>query len=425
MANMTSPVRIVASRSARAAAGHLADAVAALGTEVSLPRLGRPRPGDWVAADRGSVPGGEPEAVLVSDEDERGMVETARPELIGRVWVLRPEDAGALAAVLVERLRPVTAVMPTTIGVTGYNQKFFRPIAAHLARITGVHVLIDEWPRYSSQLPEQTDEVLGRSDVVVAEWCGPNAVYASRNKRADQRLVVRLHRFELERDDWADVDIAAVDTVVTVGPHYRRLVLEKTGWPEEKVVVIPNGVDLAQYDRPKTEDAARTVGLLGAIPWRKRPDRALDIVEAAGPEWRLSIKSATPDTEPWTWRDDAYRTRFESLLARVDTSPQARWVNASPCVADWFRGIGTILSVSDDESFHLAPAEGMASGTVPVVWNWPGADEVYLPHRIVGDLQAAVGAVVAPVRPDEVRAEVARYDLRSVLEAWRTTLFDR
>ena len=36
------------------------------------------------------------------------------------------------------------------------------------------------------------------------------------------------------------------------------------------------------------------------------------------------------------------------------------------------RGVDWVLSTSDDESFHLSPAEGMASGAVPAVLPWPG-----------------------------------------------------
>jgi glycosyltransferase involved in cell wall biosynthesis len=418
-----SPVRIVAERDHRSRAREFAEAVEAGGLTVSVPRFARARPGDWLFPERGSIPDGDPEAVLVGSEHDRSALESGRPELVGRVWVLADGGEAALAGLLAERLRPSVRVEPTSVGVTGYNQKFIKPISQHLARIPHVRVLTDEWSKYAVQDRVRTEQVLAGSDVVVAEWCGPNAVFASHHKRPDQRLVVRLHRFELERDDWRQVDIDAVDQLITVGPYYRDLVLETTGWPESKVVIIPNGVDLAQFDRPKTDDAARTVGLLGAIPWRKRPDRALDIVEAAGPEWRLSIKSAAPESEPWTWKDDAYRARFERLLARVATSPQTRWEPASALVADWFRGIGTILSVSEDESFHLAPAEGMASGTIPVVWDWPGADRIYAPHRIVHDVEEAARTVLDPPHRDAVRAEVSPFDLRTILGTWERAVF--
>jgi hypothetical protein len=65
-----------------------------------------------------------------------------------------------------------------------------------------------------------------------------------------------------------------------------------------------------------------------------------------------------------------------------------------------------VLSTSDDESFHLAPAEGMASGAVPALLNWPGAETIYDPHWIhanPGALAASIAATVRDGRWDDER----------------------
>ena len=45
--------------------------------------------------------------------------------------------------------------------------------------------------------PIRSEALLEWADLIVCEWFGQNAVWYSRHKRPDQRLVVRLHRFEL------------------------------------------------------------------------------------------------------------------------------------------------------------------------------------------------------------------------------------
>ena len=70
-------------------------------------------------------------------------------------------------------------------------------------------------------------------------------------------------------------------------------------------------------------------------------------------------------------------------------------------MAAWLRRIGFVLSTSDDESFHLAPAEGMASRAVPALLDWPGADTVYdrrWIHGSVDDMADAIGRIVADDR---------------------------
>jgi hypothetical protein len=52
-----------------------------------------------------------------------------------------------------------------------------------------------------------------------------------------------------------------------------------------------------------------------------------------------------------------------------------------------------VLSTSDDESFHVAPAEGMASRAVPVVRHWPGAETTYQQewiHRTPAEMAEAI-----------------------------------
>ena len=56
------------------------------------------------------------------------------------------------------------------------------------------------------------------ADVVICEWCGPNAIWYSRHKRRGSRLIVRLHRFELSAGYANLVNIKAIDQVVCVEP---------------------------------------------------------------------------------------------------------------------------------------------------------------------------------------------------------------
>ena len=331
------------------------------------------------------------EAILVPDEQLRDRLETQQPAAIGRVWVL-PQTAEERDALIAHHY-PVTTTS-YRLGLIGYNLKFAKPIVTDLLKNPEVAALIDEWRFFAAAPTPVTDRALSESDVIWCEWCGPNAVYAGRRKQPGQKLIVRLHRFELETEHWKDIDHEQVDTFVTVGDYYRDLVLSRTGWPADKVIVIPNQVDDLQLARPKLPEARFTLGMLGASSSRKRLDLALDIAEqlhATDGRFRLRIKTALPEEEKWVWDDAAERSYFSEQLPRLERSPLSSSVVLDPFgpdVASWFRNIGFILSLSDDESFHLAPAEGMAAATVPVIRNWPGADSVYSTEWVFRDLRA-------------------------------------
>jgi glycosyltransferase involved in cell wall biosynthesis len=99
-------------------------------------------------------------------------------------------------------------------------------------------------------------------------------------------------------------------------------------------------------------------------------------------------------------------------------------------VASWLRNVGFVLSTSDYESFHLAPAEGAVSGAVPVLLPWPGADGIYDRRWIVADVDAMAERIAAIVDggtwDDERRraqAEIRdRYGLGAVLARWEELL---
>lgn len=357
----------------------------------------------------GTEPGADGGRIEVDDEDARGWAEWRHPHLVERLAVAGDRPRRAVPAGSQDPGDPLDG---RSLVVVGYDMKFVAPMLAELQR-RGTDVSLVTWERFRSGDEDATTAAIAAADVVLAEWCGPNAALASRVVRDDQRLVVRLHRFELEQPDWREVAIERVDAVVTVSEHYRRRTQEVTGWPAERVVVVPNAVDVDHHDRPKLPSARWTIGLLGADRSRKRLDRALDVLErlrSHDERWQLRIKGVSPWDSPWVAGRPDEVAWFATQLRRLDEEPLRSGVVLDPHgpdVATWLRGIGYVLSPSIDESFHLSPAEGAASGAVPVLWPWPGAGEVHDPSFVVADAAEAATRLHALASDDAVRAEAA------------------
>jgi len=321
--------------------------------------------------------------------------------------------------------------------VAGHDLKFFTPLLDYLRLQPDLEVRLDKWAALGKHDVNVSRELAGWADVVVCEWCGPNAVWYSRHKRRGSRLLVRLHRFELTSPYPAQVKIGAVSQVICVSRYYARLTREQTGWPEAKVVTVPNAIDVAQLDRPKLDGARFHLGLIGIVPSRKRLDLALDVLEELRREddrYLLFIKSGMPWEHWWVWQNPAEREHYASALRRVQRSPLLRGAvvfdDAGPDVPAWLRRVGFVLSTSDDESFHVAPAEGMASRAVPVLRHWPGAETIYDTrwiHRNPAEMAAAIAALgdeaAWKVAGDEAYAQAsAAFNLPGVCEAWRSLL---
>jgi len=321
--------------------------------------------------------------------------------------------------------------------VAGHDLKFFTPLLSYLRLQPDLEVRLDHWAALGKHDAAASRELAAWADVVVCEWCGPNAVWYSRHKRRGSRLLVRLHRFELRSPYPGQLKIGAVNQVVCVSRHYARLCREYTGWPETKVATVPNALDVAQLDRPKLDGARFHLGLVGMVPSRKRLDLALDVLEELRREddrYLLFVKSAMPWEHWWVWQNPAEREHYASALRRVQRSPLLRGAvvfdDAGPDVAAWLRRVGFVLSTSDDESFHVAPAEGMASRAVPVLRHWPGAETIYdmrWIHRGPAEMAAAVMTLGdegdwRAAGHDAHAQAAAAFNLTRVCEAWRGLL---
>jgi glycosyltransferase involved in cell wall biosynthesis len=323
------------------------------------------------------------------------------------------------------------------VAVAGHDLKFFTPLLDHLRLQPDLEIRLDQWSALGQHDPAHSREIAAWADVVICEWCGPNAVWYSKHKRRGTRLVVRLHRFELRSPYPGQVKIGAVNQVICVSNYYARLCRERTGWPEAKVATIANALDVAQLDRPKLDGARFHLGLIGMVPSRKRLDLALDVLEELRRQddrYLLFIKSGMPWEHWWVWQNPAERQHYADALRRVQRSPLLRdavvFDDAGPDVAAWLRRVGFVLSTSDDESFHVAPAEGMASRAVPVFRHWPGAETIYdmrWIHRGPAQMAAAILALGDEAgwrqAGDEAHAQAAAaFSLSQVGEAWRGLL---
>ena len=344
-----------------------------------------------------------------------------------------PEDPACVAAASQAVGRPLRVV------VASHDLKFFTRIQEHLAELPGVELRLDHWEALSVHDSAASEAMAAWADVVICEWAGPNLVWYSRHKRAGQRLIVRLHRFELDAGWLADVRTEAIDQVVCVSPFYAQLTAARTEWPADRIVVIPNWVDVEQFDRPKLTGAEFTLGMIGISPHRKRPDLGVEILarlRRRDRRYRLAVKSKMPWDYWWIWRKPEERAEAERLFHRLHDDPvvasAVTFDGFGSDVAAWLRRVGWVLSTSDDESFHLAPAEGMASGAVPVLLPWPGADTIYDTRWIHTDPATAADAIheitvsgrweeQRHLARDQVRAS---FPLHAVCDTWARILVE-
>lgn len=278
---------------------------------------------------------------------------------------------------------PNGAGRPPCVLIAGHDLKFTAPIREAISS-AGATVIEDVWRNHTEHDEAASRAALDQADVILCEWCLGNAAWYSRNKRPDQRLVVRLHRVEAYTDHPAAVEIDNVDKVVCVSQHIADDVIERFGWDPAKFQIIPNSIDVDRFRLAKLEGARHTLGMVGYVPKRKRLDRALDIFERLRgevPRFRLLLVGHPPSELDWVARDPEEVDFFRCCYSRIQESDELRGaVSFLPFTEDlpaFFRRVGFILSTSESEGHQVALAEGAASAAVPVILDRPGAGDQY------------------------------------------------
>ncbi|MCI4011734.1 glycosyl transferase [Brevibacterium sp. ZH18] len=388
---------------------------------------------------------GEEYPLLVSSEDSvddvADCIVEAMPKLADAVASARSTafefsmDAAAtrLDRQLVRSARKTpSGCAPTKIVISSHDFKFLGELVDGLKQQPDFELAFDGWTSLHNHDEASSIEIKSDADVVFCEWAGPSLVWHAANKSPSTKLIARLHGFEL-RGAWLDdLLVDAVDQWVFVSDRYRRMAIDQLQLDEGKTSIIPNMVDADDLNRPKLAGSEFQLGMVGIVGFGKRPDRALDLLETLlehDDRYMLRFKSRPPWDYAHEWQNPLQRQLYLDFYTRIRNSELLKSHIAfeafSPDIASWLRGVGFVLSPSHNESFHLAPVEGMASGAVPIVWQREGAEEIFGKDWIVGDTHEAAEKILGLNRSFEfsaassrAREQSLRWDRDRVLQQW-------
>lgn len=297
--------------------------------------------------------------------------------------------------------------------IAGHDFKFAKFIMEAIEQRDDMELLVDQWQGHSKHDEAQSQRLLNQADTIFCEWGLGNAVWYSRHKKAGQRLVARMHLQEITTRHPEKFNHAEIDAYIMVSPYWFEKFVHEFSLERKKCKMVYNLVDTDFLDKPKTEDAKFHLGMIGFVPQRKRLDRALDIfakLYAQDQRYKLFVKGTRPEDYHWMHSKsrkpemDYYRAQYQRI---EDNGWQDNVIFEGHGPIDtWLQKIGYILSVSDFESFHLAPAEGMASGAIPIVFDWTGAITIYPEQCVYDSVDSACEAVLYG---GSITAEKAKY----------------
>lgn len=272
---------------------------------------------------------------------------------------------------------------PVRVLLAGADFKFAGDLVDSLIQRSDIALNVDLFEANAKVQPGKSRPLLQSADVIIAEFAAKNAIWYSQNVHANQHLIVHLHGYELLQDWITELNVDNCSAIVFASEFYRQKAIEMRGWPEEKLVVIPNSVNFGDLARRKSPHARFHIGLVGIVPILKRPDRAIDLFEkllSHDDRYTLHIRGHSPWNYGWEWKKSAHQDSYRKFYKRIGSNPNLRhrvvFEPFSPDIANWLQDIGWILSPSTRETFHLSAIEGAASGAVPIAWRREGSDEI-------------------------------------------------
>lgn len=376
---------------------------------------------------------------------------------------LAPLHASAVMSRITQpRGRALPAAPPPTerpmrlLLATFDNQNFLREIREHYENTPNVEVRLldlneDEvrsaWLRrghysvsehilygqsaFGANVEEWLRPHLDWADTVFVDWCVNTAALFTLHDPGTTRIVVRLHSFEAF-NLWPHlVDWSRVDDLVFVSEHLRDLTtavvprLAAAGAP--RLSVIPNAMDLVRFAREKPADAQYTLGMVGFAAVAKDPRWSMEVLRLLrkrddryrllliGGNFNVKVSAAARQ----------YGADLNRDLIELEPSGAVRRLGQTDDVPGALADVGVILSSSVRESFHCGLVEGVASGAVPVVRDWPffaggahGARTLFPPDWVVSSPAEAAERILAVTATEEGWRAAGKAAAEHAVSAW-------
>lgn len=293
--------------------------------------------------------------------------------------------------------------------IAGHDLKFIKPIEKELSK--HFDIKYDQWKSHTEHDETNSLDLLNWAEIVWCEWMLGNSLWFSQNKKAHQKLVIRVHRQELLTNYADQIDFSKVDLVMTVSVlFFERLMERFPNIPRHKVRLIPNYIDIDGYEHEWSDNRSFNLAMIGILPSKKGFQSALEILKKlkeSDPRFNISIYSKKPKDLPWLMRNKEEMAYFDACDAYIEKN------NLSDSVD--FKGhcdltkalsehsIGFVLSLSESEnydfpgfeSFHLAVADGYAGGGVSLIKRWAGCEYIFPEYMIKNSSSEIVDTILS------------------------------
>jgi glycosyltransferase involved in cell wall biosynthesis len=250
--------------------------------------------------------------------------------------------------------------------VGGDGPTFLKDIIAYTQQRYPVRI-------FEGQTSGEVYELMQWSDISWFEWCtelariGPHLPKVCRN-------IIRLHRYEAHLSWPKAINWSNVDTLITVGNSWVIRALKTHVEDIEQqvsMVTIPNGVDMDKFTF-KRRRPGKKIAFAASLRMVKNPMLLIQCMAELwrqDPDYHLYYAGATHDL--------LLQHYIEYSLQRLGMSDNFHFDGFQEDMTAWLEDKNYLVSTSVIESQGMGILEAMAAGIKPVVYDFPGAEEIF------------------------------------------------
>jgi glycosyltransferase involved in cell wall biosynthesis len=277
-----------------------------------------------------------------------------------------------------------------------------------------VHDLVKQITPYANINPvistkgEDHIRAIMNSEVVWLEWGNQLTQFLLNQKNIlqNKQIIVRIHSYEVLDNLVDKIDFSAATDIIFVSPFLKNLFLQKKIQSAQncKMNVIHNGIDTRRFCYVTRSNSKRNIAFLAHISYKKDPMlmlHAFSYLCKRYPEVQLHVAGM--------FQDKRYELGMPHFLKESGLTDKVTFYGHINNADEWLKDKDFIFCTSAFESQGVGILEAMSRGCRPLIYNFPGADALYLPNQLWTTFDDLEERFLNGPDPKDVSDFVAKY----------------
>jgi glycosyltransferase involved in cell wall biosynthesis len=153
---------------------------------------------------------------------------------------------------------------------------------------------------------------------------------------------------------------AEADAIISVSRYEKELLIKNFGLAEDKIWLIPNGINLAEFSHPEVPEKTGSILYVGRLEQYKGVQYIIQALPLLGDDYRLEIVGG-----------GTYGKELKRLAAKLGLNQRVKFNQPLPRseLLKMYNRAGVFVLLSQSEAFSIVVAEALASRTPCVVAN--------------------------------------------------------